>query len=197
MAAPAPDRGRAPARRRGGDRRAPPDPLVVLVPDRPGRLAARSRRAAAGPLGRRLLWRQHGAALRGRRARIGRGRRAVRAVGVDLSLDRGAPFPGGVLGPIDCSFEQPFRCVYELVGTRGVIEVPDAYLPPARPTARLPERRLDRGLRFRRPRTSTPRWSTPLPWRWPTAEHRLPDPAEDGLAQMAVLDALLQASRAS
>ena len=44
-----------------------------------------------------------------------------------------------MLGPIDCSFEQPFRCRYELVGTQGVIEVPDAYLPPAvgKPTAML------------------------------------------------------------
>jgi len=28
------------------------------------------------------------------------------------------------------------------------------------------------------------------------AEHRLPDPAEDGLAQMTVLDTILQASKA-
>ena len=39
-------------------------------------------------------------------------------------------FPGGVLAAVDCSFEQPFRCAYELVGSKGVIEVPDAYLPP-------------------------------------------------------------------
>ena len=59
--------------------------------------------------------------------------------GVDLSLSALLEFPGGVLATIDCSFEQPFRCVYELVGTRGVIEVPDAYLPPAngKPTALL------------------------------------------------------------
>ena len=40
---------------------------------------------------------------------------------------------------IDCSFEQPYRCSFELVGSQGVIEVPDAYVPPAngRPTARL------------------------------------------------------------
>jgi hypothetical protein len=44
-----------------------------------------------------------------------------------------------VLAAVDCSFEQPFRCSYELVGTRGVIDVPDAYLPPAsgRPIARI------------------------------------------------------------
>ena len=50
--------------------------------------------------------------------------------GVDLSLTAELRFPNGVLGLIDCSFEQPFRCTYELVGTLGCIVVPDAYLPP-------------------------------------------------------------------
>src|SRR6185312_13499146 len=45
--------------------------------------------------------------------------------GVDLSLTASLRFPNGVLGQLDCSFEQPFRCVYELVGSRGTIEVPD------------------------------------------------------------------------
>jgi predicted dehydrogenase len=59
--------------------------------------------------------------------------------GVDVSVAAVLEFENGVLATIDCSFEQPFRCEYELVGTRGVIEVPDAYLPPAgsRPSARL------------------------------------------------------------
>ena len=43
---------------------------------------------------------------------------------MDLSLTAQLTFPGGVLGLIDCSFEQPFRCVYELVGTKGAITVP-------------------------------------------------------------------------
>ena len=61
------------------------------------------------------------------------------ATGVDLSLTAELTFPGGTLAVIDCSFEQPYRCSFELVGKQGVIEVPDAYLPPAngRPTARL------------------------------------------------------------
>src|SRR4029077_5127650 len=46
--------------------------------------------------------------------------------GGDLSATGALRFPGGVLGLIDCSFEEPFRCVYELVGTTGFIEVPDA-----------------------------------------------------------------------
>ena len=64
--------------------------------------------------------------------------------GVDLSLSALLEFPGGLVATIDCSFEQPFRCVYELVGTRGVIEVPDAYLPPAKekPTAAAADDRL-------------------------------------------------------
>ncbi len=50
--------------------------------------------------------------------------------GVDLSLAATLRFPNGILAQVDCGFEQPFRCTYELVGTTGVIEVPDAYLPP-------------------------------------------------------------------
>ena len=124
---------------------------------------------------------------------------------MDLTLTASLRFPRGILASIDCSFEQPFRCVYELVGTRGVIEVPDAYLPPAvgSPIARL--RTL--GLAFRLGRryatssrpwslprpTSMPRWSTPSLARLPPAACF--DPAEDGLAQMKVLDAILASAR--
>jgi xylose dehydrogenase (NAD/NADP) len=50
--------------------------------------------------------------------------------GVDMTLTAVLEFGNGVLAMIDCSFDQPFRCHYELVGTRGLYEVPDAYLPP-------------------------------------------------------------------
>ncbi len=94
--------------------------------------------------------------------------------GVDMTFTALLEFPGGVLATVDCSFEQPYRCTYELVGTRGVIEVPDAYLPPAPgpPIARL----RTTGCRATpvpsgttpassssRPLTSTRRWSTPSP----------------------------------
>src|SRR5205085_1965198 len=55
--------------------------------------------------------------------------------GVDLSVIAELRFPNDIYGLIDCSFEQAFRCTYELVGTRGAIEVPEAYLPPAHPIA--------------------------------------------------------------
>src|SRR5580704_8293072 len=51
--------------------------------------------------------------------------------GVDLTLAALLEFASGVVATIDCSCEQPFRCTYEVVGSRGVIDVPDAYLPPA------------------------------------------------------------------
>jgi xylose dehydrogenase (NAD/NADP) len=60
------------------------------------------------------------------------------ATNVDLTLTAQLQFSAGILATIDCSFEQPFRCSYELVGSQGVIEVPNAYLPPAdRPIARV------------------------------------------------------------
>jgi predicted dehydrogenase len=120
------------------------------------------------------------------------------STGVDLSLAATLRFPGGVIGMLDCSFEQPPRCTYELVGTRGVIEVPDAYLPPARPTARLrgtgtePAEELvfDGRNQFAAMVDAFARAAA-------DDEHRLPAPAENGLAQMAVLDAILQASLTS
>src|SRR5262249_19519718 len=58
---------------------------------------------------------------------------------VDMSLTALLEVPSCGLAAIDCSFEQPFRCCYELSGTRGMIEVPLAYLPPSgsKPTASI------------------------------------------------------------
>jgi predicted dehydrogenase len=114
--------------------------------------------------------------------------------GVDLSLTASLLFPGEVIGLIDCSFEQPFRCVYELVGTRGLIEVPDAYLPPAQPIARLKGTGADQDLVFDG-RNQYAAMVDAFALAVDDDAHRLPDPAEDGLAQMAVLDAILAAAR--
>jgi D-xylose 1-dehydrogenase (NADP+, D-xylono-1,5-lactone-forming) len=124
--------------------------------------------------------------------------------GVDMSLTANVRFPGGLLAAIDCSFEQPFRCTIELVGTKGVIEVPDAYLPPAdgKPLARF---------RIIGDRSDSDAQSDPIQvlefeagnqyaamvdaFASSIAAGRLVDPAEDGLAQMAGLDAILAAAR--
>lgn len=113
--------------------------------------------------------------------------------GVDLSLTAVLRFPNGVLGQLDCSFEQPFRCVYELVGTRGSLQVPDAYLPPARPTARLRTDDSVKDLVF----DGRDQYSQMVDAfaQAVDADRGLADPAEDGLAQMRVLDAILSAAR--
>lgn len=122
--------------------------------------------------------------------------------GVDLSLTAQLQFPGGVLAAIDCSFEQPFRCSYELVGSRGLIEVPDAYLPPAdSPVARL--RTIgpgtDSSTSDRQSRTLTfeavNQYAAMVDsFADSVIAGRLVAPAEDGLAQMQVLDQLLAAA---
>ncbi|MGZ3387574.1 MAG: Gfo/Idh/MocA family protein [Isosphaeraceae bacterium] len=124
--------------------------------------------------------------------------------GVDLTLTASLGFPNGVLASIDCSFEQPFRCVFELVGTRGVIDVPDAYLPPTKqkPIARLRTigsasdsdagTDLIKNLEFEMAdqyEAMIDAFATSL------AASRLVEPAEDGLAQMKALDAIMAAAR--
>ena len=112
--------------------------------------------------------------------------------GVDLSLTAEFRFPGGVLGLIDCSFEQPFRCSYELVGTLGSIEVPDAYLPPERPIAwkvagsKREELTFEGGNQYASMVDAFAR---------AVATGRLESPAEDGRRQMETLDAVLQKAR--
>jgi xylose dehydrogenase (NAD/NADP) len=125
---------------------------------------------------------------------------AVRALarfgptGVDLSLAAELRFPGGVLGVIDCSFEQPYRCSYELVGTKGVVEVPEAYVPPAGGgVARLTAAGSTRELSF----GATNQYAAMVDafGRAVASGGSLEWPAEDGLAQMEALDAVLAAAR--
>jgi len=113
--------------------------------------------------------------------------------GVDLSLSAEMLFPGGVIGLVDCSFEQAFRCSYEVVGTKGVVEVPDAYLPPERPLARLTREGSTEELVFE----GTNQYSAMVDAFTEAVElgGRVKPPAEDGLAQMVVLDAVLKAAR--
>ncbi len=113
--------------------------------------------------------------------------------GVDLSLTAELAFPNGVLGLIDCSFEQPFRCSYEVVGTRGMIEVENAYLPPAeRSTARLTIDGAAQELEF----APTNQYACMVDaFAASIAAGRLIAPAEHGLDQMLVLEGILDAAR--
>jgi predicted dehydrogenase len=125
--------------------------------------------------------------------------------GVDLGTAALLEFRDGLLATIDCSFEQPFRCQYELVGTRGVIEVPHGFLPPAgsKPVARL------RTLGARSDSAAAGDRVEVLEFE-PVNQYaamvdcfahscvagRLLDPAEDGLAQMTLLEQLASLGRA-
>lgn len=119
--------------------------------------------------------------------------------GVDMTMQIALRFPGDVLANIDCSFEAPFRCEVELVGTKGSITLPDAFLPP--PEAKLLVRR---GME---PEDQPELITFPLANQYESqvtdfcasiASDRLLSPAEDGVGNMRVLEtALKQAQRAA
>ena len=117
--------------------------------------------------------------------------------GVDLSMSIALQFPGDILASIDCSFEQPFRCQYELVGERGLIEIPDAYLPPESPTALLTTLNSD-PLAGNSAKTLTfdgrNQYLAMVDlFARSVGEGKLVDSAEDGALQMQVLDAIRSA----
>ena len=118
--------------------------------------------------------------------------------GADTTIQIALEFPDGVLANVDCSFEAPFRCEVELVGTKGTITLPDTFLPP--PTAKLLVRRGTA------PETVSE--TTVFPEANQYAEQvsdfcasisagKLLAPAEDGLANMRVLEAALTQAKAS
>jgi predicted dehydrogenase len=124
--------------------------------------------------------------------------------GVDMSLTAALEFESGVLATVDCSFEQPFRCHFELVGSHGLIEVPDAYLPPRAG----PSKALLRSIGVASDSSSGGDVVQVLEFApadqyaamvdafgRSVAAGALLDPAENGLAQMKMLDQLKQETR--
>ena len=126
------------------------------------------------------------------------------ANGVDMAVAATLRFPGGVLATIDCSFEQPFVCRYELVGTGGSILVPDAFLPPPSgpvATLRAMDAPSDVGAGADRYEELTfpavDQYSAMVDsFARSVAAGDLEAPAEDGVAQMAALGRILEAARA-
>jgi len=117
-------------------------------------------------------------------------------IGVDMTMQIALAFPGGVLANIDCSFESPFRCHAELVGTGGMLILPRAFLP--REEAEL--------LLYRDTDRETPPETITFPASNQYAEQltdfcasiaaaSLHPPAEDGLANMRVLERALQLAK--
>ncbi|WP_165248320.1 Gfo/Idh/MocA family protein [Paludisphaera soli] len=124
--------------------------------------------------------------------------------GVDLTVAAVLQFPGDVLATVDCSFEQPFQCVYELVGSRGVLTVPDGFLPPVEgPGATLRTMAAPSDVAASDDRTES--LTFPAVDQYAAmvdafdrsvAAGALEAPAEDGVAQMRVLDAVLRGVKA-
>lgn len=115
--------------------------------------------------------------------------------GVDMTTGMALRFAGDVLLLADASFECPFRCRIELVGTRATAELPDGVLPA-----------VEADLILRRP--SPDGHSQTETIRFPPAQQyaeqvkafcasvaagRLLPPCEDGLANMRALDAVRRA----
>ncbi|WP_337175817.1 Gfo/Idh/MocA family oxidoreductase [Paludisphaera sp.] len=123
--------------------------------------------------------------------------------GVDLGVAASLRFPNGVLATVDCAFDQPFVCRYELVGTTGSIVVPDAFLPPASgpiATLRTMEVASDAGEGVDRYETLTfdavDQYAAMVDsFARSVAAGSLEAPAEDGVAQMDVLNRILRAAR--
>ncbi|HEV3145184.1 MAG TPA: Gfo/Idh/MocA family oxidoreductase [Gemmataceae bacterium] len=54
--------------------------------------------------------------------------------GVDLAMNGILKFSDGRAGAFDCGFTLPFRGAIEIVGTKGVIRIPQMWLPPTNAT---------------------------------------------------------------
>jgi predicted dehydrogenase len=125
--------------------------------------------------------------------------------GVDMTLVAALEFPGEIVAAIDCSFEQPSRCFVELVGTEGVIEVPDAFINPPQGPPRATVRTIRPGTVVQdedyqtRELTFEPTnhyASMVDAFAEAVARGSLLPPAENGVAQMETIDAILAAAKA-
>jgi predicted dehydrogenase len=107
------------------------------------------------------------------------------ATGVDMTSGILMRFPSGVLGLIDCSFECPYRNRLELIGTKGAIELPGGVLPD--PESELIFRRGDEVEHISFP--SADQYAEQVKaFCDAIGRGSLPEPAEDGLANMQAIE---------
>jgi len=116
--------------------------------------------------------------------------------GVDLGLAAALEFPGGVLASIDCAFDQPDRCFLELVGSEGVLEVPDAFVPSPNKAAIAILKSGEEPPQTLKFAVADQYAAMVDVFGRSVAVGRLLEPAENGLANMAALDTVLAAARA-
>jgi predicted dehydrogenase len=111
--------------------------------------------------------------------------------GVDMTLAMQLRFPHGVVALLDCSFECPYRNRIEIVGTAGALELPEGVLPP--PETELVYRHGEATDTIRFP-VSDQYVGQIECFCASVAAGRLLEPAEDGLANMKVIDAVRRAA---
>jgi predicted dehydrogenase len=116
--------------------------------------------------------------------------------GVDMTMQLTLAFPGDVLANIDCSFEAPFRCRAELVGERGRMILDDAFLPRAGAAIEL-ERATERDRPTERVVVETAdQYGCQVTALCESIRAgRLLPPAENGLANMQVLETAYTSAR--
>jgi predicted dehydrogenase len=117
--------------------------------------------------------------------------------GVDLSMRMGLTFPGEVLANIDCSFEAPWRCRAELVGTKGRIVLENAFQSLSGQVVSL-QRGMFRGSEVEEiPVEEVNQYEVQLRhFCHSIREGSLLPPAENGLDNMIVLERILEDARA-
>jgi predicted dehydrogenase len=112
--------------------------------------------------------------------------------GADSTLGMLLQFPGDVQALIDCSFECPYRNRFEVVGTKGAIEFPDGVLPPEESTLVVRTAAGVETLRF----PAADQYAEMLDcFARSIVARKLQPPAEDGVANMHVLEAVRNAAR--
>ncbi len=119
---------------------------------------------------------------------------------VDLTMQIALRFPGDVLANIDCSFEQPFRCRAELVGEQGRIILEEAFLPSGPPVIQIQRGTATGGLAAAGlEEIAVPEWNQYVAqvedFCASIQAGQLVAPAEDGVANMRVLEAALEDAR--
>lgn len=106
------------------------------------------------------------------------------APGVDMSLGMQLTFPGGAQALLDASFECPNRNRFELIGTQGILEFPDGVLPQPESTIHY---KTDSGTEVIRIPAADQYAEMISCFARSVAAGRLEAPAEDGLANMRVV----------
>lgn len=111
--------------------------------------------------------------------------------GVDMTLAMALRFPNDCLALADCSFECPHRDRLEIVGTRASVEFPDGVLPAVESQLVLRREGHAEVLSF----AACDQYAEQVKaFCAGIAAGQLPEPAEDGLENMRVVDAVRRAA---